>query len=143
LTGYPVLPFIIDQSAPRGLSIDQSEIAQICIFIFKYSLCTWLESLGIYAHTILGHSLGGIAAAGMLLVMLHDFILLINLISDFLLVGLQFVVVRATLLCTDARPGMSVCTLLESIHAHAALGHSLGEIAAAGMIAYHVTSGFK
>ena len=27
LTGYPVLHFLVDQSAPRGLSIDQSEIA--------------------------------------------------------------------------------------------------------------------
>ena len=65
LTGYPVLPFLVDQSAPRGLSIDQSEIAQICIFIFQYSVCTWLESLGIHAHAVLGHSLGEIAAAGM------------------------------------------------------------------------------
>ena len=40
LTGYPVLPFLVDQSAPRGLSIDQSEIAQICTFIFQYSVCT-------------------------------------------------------------------------------------------------------
>ena len=65
LTGYPVLPFLVDKSAPRGLSIDQSEVAQICIFIFQYSVCTWLESLGIHAHAILGHSLGEIAAASM------------------------------------------------------------------------------
>jgi len=58
LTGYPILPFLIDQSAPCGFSIDQSEIAQICIFIFQYSVCTWLETLGIHAHAVIGHSLG-------------------------------------------------------------------------------------
>jgi hypothetical protein len=66
LTGYPVLPFLVDQSAPRGLSIDQSEIAQICIFNSQYSVCTWLETLGIYAHAVVGHNLGEIAAAGMI-----------------------------------------------------------------------------
>jgi Acyl transferase domain len=65
LTGYPILPLLVDQSAPRGLSIDQSEVAQVCIFIFQYSVCTWLESLGIHAHAVMGHSLGEIAAAGM------------------------------------------------------------------------------
>jgi acyl transferase domain-containing protein len=44
-----------------------SQIAQICtyIFIFQYSMCTWLESLGIHARAVLGHSLEEIAAAGM------------------------------------------------------------------------------
>ena len=35
------------------------------LFIFQYSVCTWLESLSIHAHAIMGHSLGEIAAAGM------------------------------------------------------------------------------
>ena len=71
LTGYPILPFLIDQSAPQGLSIDQSEVAQICIFIFQYSVCTWLESLGVHAHAVMGHSLGEIAAAGMFALSYH------------------------------------------------------------------------
>ena len=62
---YPILPFLIDQSAPPDLSINQSEIAQICIFIFQYSVHTWLESFGIHTHAVLGHSLGEIAAACM------------------------------------------------------------------------------
>lgn len=81
LTGYPILPFLIDQSAPRGFSIDQSEIAQICIFIFQYSVCTWLESLGVHAHAVMGHSLGEIAAAGMFISHVAGS-LLIDSISD-------------------------------------------------------------
>ncbi|KAF8811343.1 ketoacyl-synt-domain-containing protein [Phlegmacium glaucopus] len=93
LTGYPILPFLVDQSAPRGLSIDQSEVAQICIFIFQYSVCTWLESLGVHAHAVMGHSLGEIAAAVIARAFSFE-------------VGLQFVVVRATLLRADpAHPG--------------------------------------
>ena len=81
LTGYPILPFLVDQSVPRGLSIDQSEIAQICIFIFQYSVCTWSESLGIHAHGVMGHSLGEVAAAGMF-VSAFTGSLLTDLISD-------------------------------------------------------------
>jgi malonyl CoA-acyl carrier protein transacylase len=65
LTGYLILPLLVDQSAPRGLSINQSKVAQVCIFIFQCPVCTWLESLSIHAHAIMGHSLGEIAAAGM------------------------------------------------------------------------------
>jgi acyl transferase domain-containing protein len=64
LTGYPILPFLIEESAPGKLSIDHSEVAPVCIFIFQYSVATWLESLGIQAHAVMGHSLGEIAAAG-------------------------------------------------------------------------------
>ena len=52
LTGYPVLPFFVNQSAPRGLSIDQSENAQIYIFIFQYSMRTCLESVVIHTHAV-------------------------------------------------------------------------------------------
>lgn len=41
LTGY-LLPFLIDYAA-RGFSIARSEIAQICIFIFQYSVRTVLS----------------------------------------------------------------------------------------------------
>ncbi|KAF8151526.1 hypothetical protein B0H34DRAFT_132545 [Crassisporium funariophilum] len=93
LTGYPILPFLIDESAPRGLSIDHSEIAQVCIFIFQYSVCTWLESMDIHAHAVMGHSLGEIAAAVIARAFSFE-------------VGLQFVVVRAQLLRADPkRPG--------------------------------------
>ena len=64
LTGYPILPYLLDEPAPKGLTIDHSEVAQVCIFIFQYSVATWLESIGIHAHAVMGHSLGEIAAAG-------------------------------------------------------------------------------
>ena len=65
MTGYPILPYLVEESAPGHLSIDQSEVAQVCIFIFQYAMATWLETLGIHASAVMGHSLGEIAAAGM------------------------------------------------------------------------------
>jgi len=65
LTGYPVLPFLVDESVPGNLTIDDSEVAPVCIFVFQYAVATWLESLGIQAHAVMGHSLGEIAAAGL------------------------------------------------------------------------------
>ncbi|PPQ99823.1 hypothetical protein CVT24_009617 [Panaeolus cyanescens] len=93
LTGYPILPYLVEEASPGGLSIDHSEVAQVCIFIFQYAVATWLESLGIQSQAVMGHSLGEIAAA----VIAHAF--------DFDL-GLQFVVIRAQLLRADpTRPG--------------------------------------
>ncbi|KAF8900861.1 hypothetical protein CPB84DRAFT_1778561 [Gymnopilus junonius] len=54
LTGYPILPYLVEDSAPGHLSIDQSEVAQVCIFIFQYAIATWLETLGIHAHAVMG-----------------------------------------------------------------------------------------
>ncbi|KAF8961019.1 hypothetical protein BDZ97DRAFT_2060308 [Flammula alnicola] len=63
LTGYPILPYLVEESAPGNLSIDHSEVAQVCIFIFQYAVSTWLESLGVHSHAVMGHSLEEIAAA--------------------------------------------------------------------------------
>lgn len=65
LTGYPILPYLVEEAAPSGRSIDHSEVAQVCIFVFQYAVATWLESLGIQSQAVMGHSLGEIAAAGM------------------------------------------------------------------------------
>jgi acyl transferase domain-containing protein len=73
LTGYPILPYLIEESAPGKLSIDHSEVAQVCIFIFQYAVSTWLESLGVHAHAVMGHSLGEIAAGGPYLFNPFDF----------------------------------------------------------------------
>lgn len=61
LAGFPILPLLLGTD---DSSIDQSEVAQICIFVYQYSVSRWLESLGIRAHAVVGHSLGEIAAAG-------------------------------------------------------------------------------
>lgn len=65
LTGYPVLPYLVeDLPVPGSISIDNSEVAQVCIYTFQYAMATWLETLGIQAHAVMGHSLGEITAAG-------------------------------------------------------------------------------
>ncbi|KAF9473131.1 ketoacyl-synt-domain-containing protein [Pholiota conissans] len=88
LTGYPILPFLVEESAPGKLTIDHSEVAPVCIFVFQYSVATWLESLGVHAHAVMGHSLGEIAAAVVARAFSFD-------------IGLQFAVQRAKLLRAD------------------------------------------
>ncbi|KAJ7035264.1 hypothetical protein C8F04DRAFT_1098684 [Mycena alexandri] len=41
----------------------RSDVDQICIFVYQYSMCRWLNELGIEAGSVLGHSLGEITAA--------------------------------------------------------------------------------
>ena len=65
LSGYPISSFLVDAETPScDLAIDNSQVAQICIFVYQYSICTWLKQLGIEPQAVLGHSLGEIAAAG-------------------------------------------------------------------------------
>ncbi|KAJ6578109.1 hypothetical protein B0H19DRAFT_1253389 [Mycena capillaripes] len=40
-----------------------SDVDQISIFIYQYSMCLWLKQLGIEPRAVLGHSLGEITAA--------------------------------------------------------------------------------
>lgn len=59
------MPYLVEDSAlPGSISIDNSEVAQVCIYTFQYAMATWLERLGIQAHAVMGHSLGEITAAG-------------------------------------------------------------------------------
>ena len=65
LSGFPISSFLVDaETSTCDLTIDNSQIAQICIFVYQYSICTWLKQLGIEPQAVLGHSLGEIAAAG-------------------------------------------------------------------------------
>jgi acyl transferase domain-containing protein len=64
LSGYPISSFLVDAETSCDLAIDNSQVAQICIFVYQYSICTWLQQVGIEPHAVLGHSLGEIAAAG-------------------------------------------------------------------------------
>ena len=64
LSGYPISSFLVDAETTCDLTIDNSQVAQICIFVYQYSISTWLQQLGIELHAVLGHSLGEIAAAG-------------------------------------------------------------------------------
>ena len=66
LSGYPISSFLVDTETPSyDLTTDTSQdVAQICIFVYQYSICTWLKQLSIEPQAVLGHSLGEIAAAG-------------------------------------------------------------------------------
>ncbi|KAJ6610193.1 hypothetical protein B0H10DRAFT_1883603 [Mycena sp. CBHHK59/15] len=85
LAGFPILPLLLETAKSN---IDQSEIAQICIFVYQVSVSRWLESLGVCAHAVVGHSLGEIAAAVASGALTYE-------------LALQFVVVRARALCAN------------------------------------------
>ncbi|KAF9530718.1 hypothetical protein CPB83DRAFT_905059 [Crepidotus variabilis] len=93
LTGYPILPYLVGETAPKGLPIDHSEVAQVCIFTFQYAMVSWLEMLGVQANAVMGHSLGEIAGC-------------VNAGAFSFEIGLQFVVTRArSLRSNPAHPG--------------------------------------
>ena len=64
LSGRPILSFLMDAAGATDLEIDDGRLAQICIFVYQYSISLWLRTLGIEPSAVLGHSLGEIAAAG-------------------------------------------------------------------------------
>lgn len=64
-TGFPVLSFLLGSDTHYERKIDESEVAQVCIFIHQYSISRWLNSLGLHPASVIGHSIGEIAAAGM------------------------------------------------------------------------------
>jgi len=112
VSGYPILSFLVEKTNSCEVTIDNSEVAQICIFVYQYSLSLWLKSLGIEASAVLGHSLGEISAAGMFpsgtrCITCHqtDCPLVVAGAMSYE-VGLQLVVERAKLLRSDpAKPG--------------------------------------
>ena len=60
----PFFSFLVDAKTSYDLAIDNSQVAQICMFVYQYSICTWLKQLGVEPQDVLGHSLGEIAATG-------------------------------------------------------------------------------
>ncbi|KAF7965781.1 hypothetical protein HWV62_41795 [Athelia sp. TMB] len=63
IAGFSVISFLLDSTAPPGLDIDESRHAQVCIFVYQYSVFQWLKGLAILPDAVLGHSIGEIAAA--------------------------------------------------------------------------------
>lgn len=61
LTEYPILPFLVDQLAPRRQLI--RTISPRYASLFSVLCMPWSESLGIHAHAAIGHSLGEITTA--------------------------------------------------------------------------------
>ncbi|KAJ3515067.1 hypothetical protein NLJ89_g1986 [Agrocybe chaxingu] len=125
LTGYPILPYLVEESAPGHMSIDKSEVAQVCIFVFQYSMATWLETLGVQAHAVMGHSLGEIAASVIAGAFSFDH-------------GLQFVVIRAKLLRADpAHPGGMVAVAAPEER----VNHYISSLGLQGRVAIAVYNG--
>ena len=64
VSGCDILSFLLDKDSPCEFSVNEGRMGQISIFVFQYSLSSWLQSLGIEPFAVLGHSLGEIAATG-------------------------------------------------------------------------------
>lgn len=105
LTGYPILSLLVDEVSQDNINIDQSKVAQICIFVYQCSVCRWLATINIHPQAVLGHSLGEIAASGktnqlQFIVIKFSCLLVIGGAFTFEL-GLNFVIRRAQLLRAD------------------------------------------
>ncbi len=64
VSGYPILSLLLG-TGEAECDINQSRIAQICIFVYQCSVFTWLSMIGVRPQTVVGHSFGELAAAGM------------------------------------------------------------------------------
>lgn len=64
ISGFPIASFLLDKDPSYHLTIDDSRIGQICIFVYQCSISLWLNTLGVEASAALGHSFGEISAAG-------------------------------------------------------------------------------
>ncbi|KAJ7196194.1 hypothetical protein GGX14DRAFT_545737 [Mycena pura] len=62
LCGSPISKMLLETDAEVQDHI-HSDVDQICIFIYQYSICRWLRELGMEANAVIGHSLGEITAA--------------------------------------------------------------------------------
>ncbi|KAJ7482780.1 hypothetical protein FB451DRAFT_1236033 [Mycena latifolia] len=109
LVDFDALSLLLGQDKPTG-EIDKSAIAQICIFVYQYSVCQFLRKLGVRPDAVIGNSLGEISAAVEAGALSYK-------------LGLQFVVARAKILSPypDRPAGMvavaaSEATISQCIH---------------------------
>ncbi|KAF8190650.1 hypothetical protein K438DRAFT_1970946 [Mycena galopus ATCC 62051] len=84
LVDFDVLSLMLGTGQPTD-EIDKSAVAQICIFIYQYSVGQFLRTLKIVPDAVMGNSLGDISAAVAAGAMSYE-------------LGLQFVVARAKML---------------------------------------------
>ncbi|KAF8217016.1 hypothetical protein K438DRAFT_2007710 [Mycena galopus ATCC 62051] len=84
LVEFDILSLMLGTGQPTD-EIDKSEVAQICIFVYQYSVAHFLRQLKIVPDAVMGNSLGDISAAVAAGTMSFE-------------LGLQFVVARATML---------------------------------------------
>ncbi|KAJ7127893.1 hypothetical protein C8R44DRAFT_616608 [Mycena epipterygia] len=109
LAGFDLLSLLLEGPQPAE-DIDRSAVAQICIFVYQYSVCQFLHKLGVRPDAVIGNSLGEISAAVEAGALSYE-------------LGLQFVVARARILSLDPNhpAGMvaiaaSEATILKCIH---------------------------
>ncbi|KAF8217001.1 hypothetical protein K438DRAFT_2007702 [Mycena galopus ATCC 62051] len=84
LVEFDILSLMLGTGQPTD-EIDKSEVAQICIFVYQYSVAQFLRQLKIVPDAVMGNSLGDISAAVAAGAMSYE-------------LGLQFVVARAKML---------------------------------------------
>ncbi|KAK0488295.1 hypothetical protein EDD18DRAFT_593749 [Armillaria luteobubalina] len=61
--GFSVMDILVGGNSSNTRDINDSEVGQVCTFIYQYCVCVWLKSLGVQYRAVIGHSLGEIAAA--------------------------------------------------------------------------------
>ncbi|KAG7441749.1 ketoacyl-synt-domain-containing protein [Guyanagaster necrorhizus] len=61
--GFSVMDILVGGNSAKDRDINDSEVGQVCTFVYQYSICVWLQSLGVRHQAVIGHSLGEIAAA--------------------------------------------------------------------------------
>lgn len=59
----PLRPLLLNKQGIEGWDIHRTDIAQMCLFIYEYSLALFLMHLGIKPSGLIGHSLGEYTAA--------------------------------------------------------------------------------
>ncbi|KAJ7644124.1 hypothetical protein FB45DRAFT_824078 [Roridomyces roridus] len=88
LVDFDIVSLLLGRGAPTP-QIDESAVAQICIFVYQFSVCQFLRSIDISPDAVLGNSLGEISAAVQAGVLSYE-------------LGLQFVIARAKILAPRA-----------------------------------------
>ncbi|KAJ7040667.1 hypothetical protein C8F04DRAFT_1391530 [Mycena alexandri] len=84
LADFDTLSLLLGTGAATD-EMDRSSVAQICLFVYQYSVCQFLHVVGITPDAVIGNSLGEISAAVEAGALSYD-------------LGLQFVVARAKIL---------------------------------------------
>ncbi|KAJ7440338.1 polyketide synthetase [Mycena galericulata] len=109
LTDLDILSLLLGRGGSAE-EIDKSAVAQICIFVYQYSVCQFLLKIGVRSDAVIGNSLGEISAAVEAGALSYE-------------LGLRFVVARAKILSADpdhpagmAAIAANESTILQSIH---------------------------
>ncbi|KAK7033257.1 6-deoxyerythronolide-B synthase EryA1, modules 1 and 2 [Favolaschia claudopus] len=103
LAGFDVLSLLVGDKKSSE-EIHQSAVAQICIFVYQFSVCQFLRRLNVAPEAVMGNSLGEISAAVQAGVFTYE-------------LGLRFVIARARILAPlpDHPAGMASIAASSSV----------------------------